>query len=187
MARTCRDIAIEEMLGTVEEARINTRACDGPHNSRSPRKRSCASTIDNSRCARTSPERPRLGMFEHSLSLRRSAAATRSRARCRSARLYCRGFGRVCFLRVPFASLLARTAALCRFRVGNGPLRFSQHDARPQTESPGVDTLRKCVRLGSKRRSRGSLECLVDTPRDRLGAFRRRLLPECGQLLGLLG
>ena len=38
-----------------------------------------------------------------------------------------------------------------------------------------------------KRRSRGFLECLADAARDRLGAFRRRLPPERGQLFGLLG
>src|SRR5262249_54736160 len=38
-------------------------------------------------------------MFVRSLSIRRSAAATRSRARSQSAMVYCRGFGRMRFLR----------------------------------------------------------------------------------------
>jgi hypothetical protein len=66
----------------------------------------------------------RLGWFVRSLSIRRSAAATRSRARSKSAMVYCRGFGRVRFLRGPFATLLARMAALSCFPVAIGPLRF---------------------------------------------------------------
>jgi hypothetical protein len=58
-----------------------------------------------------------------SLSIRRSAAATRSRARSKSAMVYCRGFGRVRFLRGPFAVLLARMAALSCFPVPVGNLR----------------------------------------------------------------
>ena len=96
------------------------------HHSRRPRKRSCASMTDSSSCARSSPARPRLGLFVRSLSIRRSAAATRSRARSRSAMVYCRGFGRVRFLRGPFAALLARMAALSCFPVAIGPLRFSR-------------------------------------------------------------
>ena len=92
---------------------------------RRPRKRSCDSMTDSSSCARSSPARPRLGLFVRSLSIRRSAAATRSRARSKSAMVYCRGFGRVRFLRGPFA-LLARMAALSRFPVAVGPLRFSR-------------------------------------------------------------
>jgi len=69
---------------------------------------------------------PRLGLFVRSLSIRRSAAATRSRARSKSAMVYCRGFGRVRFLRGPFAALLARMAALSCFQVAIGPLRFSR-------------------------------------------------------------
>src|SRR5215831_4625617 len=81
---------------------------------------------DSSSCARSSPARPRLGLFVRSLSIRRSAAATRSRARSKSAMVYCRGFGRVRFLRGPFAALLARMAALSCFPVAIGPLRFSR-------------------------------------------------------------
>ena len=96
------------------------------HHSRRPRKRSCDSMTDSSSCARSSPARPRLGLFVRSLSIRRSAAATRSRARSKSAMVYCRGFGRVRFLRGPFAALLARMAALSCFPVAIGPLRFSR-------------------------------------------------------------
>ena len=53
-----------------------------------------------------------------SLSIRRSAAATRSRARFKSATVYCRGSGRVRFLRGRFAALLPRMScfpvATCR-------------------------------------------------------------------------
>jgi hypothetical protein len=58
--------------------------------------------------------------------------------------------------------------------------RTTFDDATPQTR-------RKCVRLAPKRCSRGFLECLVDVARNRFGAFRRRLLPERAQLLGLFG
>ena len=44
------------------------------------------------------PARPLSGLLLRSLSIRRSAAATRSRARSRSATVYCRGSGRVRFL-----------------------------------------------------------------------------------------
>ena len=72
---------------------------------------------DSSRCARSSPARPLLALLLRSLSIRRSAAATRSRARSRSATVYCRGAGRVRFLRGPFATLLARIAALSCYPV----------------------------------------------------------------------
>jgi hypothetical protein len=52
--------------------------------SRRPRKRSCDSMTDSSSCARSNPARPLLGLLPRSLSIRRSAAATRSRARSRS-------------------------------------------------------------------------------------------------------
>ncbi len=42
-------------------------------------------------CARSKPACPLLGLFVRSLSIRRSAASTRSRARFRSATVYCRG------------------------------------------------------------------------------------------------
>src|SRR5262252_10653464 len=78
---------------------------------------------DSSSCARSSPPRPWLGLFVRSLSIRRSAAATRSRARSQSAMVYCRGFDRVRFLRGAFAALLARMAALSCFAMG--PLRLA--------------------------------------------------------------
>jgi hypothetical protein len=45
-----------------------------------PRKRSCDSMTDSWSCARSNPARPLLGLLLRSLSIRRSAAATRSRA-----------------------------------------------------------------------------------------------------------
>jgi hypothetical protein len=95
------------------------------HHSRTPRKRSCDSMTDSSSCARSSPARPLLGLLLRSLSIRRSAAATRSRARSRSATVYYRGSARVRFLRAPFAALLARMAALSCFPVAIVPLRLS--------------------------------------------------------------
>jgi hypothetical protein len=74
---------------------------------RRSRKRSCDIMTDSSSCARSSPARPQLGLFVRSLSIRRSAAATRSHARSQSAMVYCRGFGRVRFLRGAFAAILA--------------------------------------------------------------------------------
>ena len=79
--------------------------------SRRPRKRSCDSMTDSSSCARSNPACALLGLPLRSLSIRRSAAATRSRARFRSGTMYCRDSGRVRFLRGPFAALLARMAA----------------------------------------------------------------------------
>jgi hypothetical protein len=64
----------------------------------------------SSSCARSNPARPLLGLLVWSLSIRRSAAATRSRARSKSATVYCRGPGRVRFPRRPFDALLARIA-----------------------------------------------------------------------------
>ena len=90
----------------------------------SPGKRSCDSMMCSSSCARSSPARPRLGLFVRSLSIRRSAASTRSRARSRSATVYCRGSGRVRFLRGPFDALRSTMAALSCFAVLIGPLRF---------------------------------------------------------------
>jgi hypothetical protein len=81
---------------------------------------------DSSSCARCNPARPLLGLLLGSLSIRRSAAATRSRARSRSTTVYCRGSGRVRFLRGPFAALLARMAALSCFLVAIVPLRLSR-------------------------------------------------------------
>jgi len=69
----------------------------------------------SSSCARSNPARPLLGLLVWSLSIRRSAAATRSRARSRSATVYCRGPGRVRFPRDPFDALLARIAAVSFF------------------------------------------------------------------------
>ena len=78
-----------------------------------------------SSCARSNPARPLLGLLLRSLSIRRSAAATRSRARSRSATVYCRGSGRVRFLRGPFAALLARMVAFNCFPVAIVPLRLA--------------------------------------------------------------
>ena len=50
---------------------------------------------DSSSCARFNPARPLLELHMGSLSIWRSAAATRSRARSKSATVYCRGSGRV--------------------------------------------------------------------------------------------
>jgi len=105
------------------------------HHSRRPRKRSCDSMTDSSSCARSSPARPRLGLFVRSLSIRRSAAATRSRARSKSAMVYCRGFGRVRFLRGPFAALLARMAALSCFPVRHWATPIFPADPANQTYS----------------------------------------------------
>jgi hypothetical protein len=55
---------------------------------------------------------PLLGLLLQSFSIRRSIAATRSRARSRSATVYCRGSDRVRFLRGPCAALLERMAVL---------------------------------------------------------------------------
>ena len=96
------------------------------HHSRRPRKRSCDSMTDSSSCARCNPARPLSGLLLGSLSIRRSAAATRSRARSRSATVYCRGSVRVRFLRGPFAALLARMATLSCFPVAIVTLRLSR-------------------------------------------------------------
>jgi hypothetical protein len=98
-------------------------AVEGIHHSRRPRKRSCDSMTDSSSCARFNPARPRLGLPLQSFSIRRSAAATRSRARSKSA--YCRGSGRVRFFLGPLATL-ARIAALSRFPVAIVPLQLSR-------------------------------------------------------------
>jgi hypothetical protein len=81
---------------------------------------------DSSSCARFNPARPLFGLLLRSLAIRRSAAATRSRARSRSARVHRRGSGRTRFLRGPFATLLARMAALSCFPVAIVPLRLSR-------------------------------------------------------------
>src|SRR6266478_3908549 len=116
------------LTGDVGRARLS-------HHSRRPRKRSCDSMTDSSSCARSSPTRPRLGLFVRSLSIRRSAAATRSRARSKSATVYCRGFGRVRFLRGPFAALLARMAALSCFPVAIGATPIFPANPANQTYS----------------------------------------------------
>ena len=67
------------------------------HHSRRPRERSCNSMKDSSSCARFNPARPLLELLIRSLSIRRSAAATRSRARSKSTTVYCRGSGRMRF------------------------------------------------------------------------------------------
>src|SRR4029077_19518164 len=71
-----------------------------------PRERSCDLMTDSSSCALFNPARPLLELLMGSLSIRRFAAATRSRARSKSATVYCRGSGRVRFLRGRFAALL---------------------------------------------------------------------------------
>ena len=70
---------------------------------------SCNSTTDSSSCARSNPARPLFGVLLRSLSnsaLRRRYPV--SRARSKSATVYCRGSGRVRFLRGPFAALRHR-------------------------------------------------------------------------------
>ena len=94
--------------------------------SRRPRKRSCDSMTDSSGCARSNPARPLLGLLLWSLSILRSAAATRSRARSKSATVYCRGSGRVRFLRGPFAAHLTRMAALSCLPIAIMPLGLFQ-------------------------------------------------------------
>ena len=80
--------------------------------------------IRRSSGARFNPARPLLELLMGSLSIRRSAAATRSRARSKSATVYCRGSGRVRFLRGRFAALLPRMScfavATCHFDI-DGP------------------------------------------------------------------
>ena len=87
------------------------------HHSRRPRKRSCDSMMCSSCCARSNPARALLGLLVWSLSIRRSAAATRSRARSRLATVYCRGCGRVRFPRGPFDALFVGMADLGCFTV----------------------------------------------------------------------
>ena len=79
--------------------------------------------------ARSNPARPLLGLLVWSLSIRRSAAATRSRARSKSATVYCRSPGRVRFLRDPFDALLARMTAVSFFAAAIWSLRFSERIA----------------------------------------------------------
>jgi hypothetical protein len=88
------------------------------HHSRRARERSCDSMTDSSSCAVFNPARPLLELLMGSLSIRRFAAAARSRARFKSATVCCRGSGRVRFLRGRFAALLPRMScfpvATCR-------------------------------------------------------------------------
>ena len=72
-----------------------------------PRKRNCDSITCSSNCARFNPARALLGLPVWSWSIRRSAAAIRSRTRSRSATVYWRGFARVRFPRGPLDALLA--------------------------------------------------------------------------------
>jgi hypothetical protein len=108
---------------------------DRGHHSRRPRKRSCDSMMCSSSRARSNPARPPLGLLVWLLSIRRCAAATRSRARSKSATAYCRGSGRVRFPRRPFDRLLARMAALSCFAAAIWPLRFSKRTASIKTYS----------------------------------------------------
>ena len=64
-----------------------------------PRRRRSDSMAYRSSCARCSPAHPLLALLVRSLSTRRYAASTRSRARSRSTRVYWRGSGRVRFFR----------------------------------------------------------------------------------------
>ena len=64
-----------------------------------PRRRRSDSMAYRSNRARSSPVCALLGLLVRSFSTRRYAASTRSRARPRSTRLYCRGSGRVRFFR----------------------------------------------------------------------------------------
>ena len=82
------------------------------HHSRRPRKRSYDSMMCSSCCARSNPARALLGLRVWSLSIRRFAASTRSRARSKSATVYCRGCGGVRFPRGPFDALFAGMADL---------------------------------------------------------------------------
>ena len=115
-----RNVGVDRVIDEIRLRRARLS-----HHSRRPRKRSCDSMMDSSSCARFNPARPLLGLLLRSLSIRRSAAATRSRARFRSATVYCRGSGRVRFLRGPFAGLLV-TAALSCFPIAIVPLRLSR-------------------------------------------------------------
>jgi hypothetical protein len=98
--------------------------------SRRPRKRSCDSMSCSSSCARSNPARALVGLLVWSLAIRRSAASTRSCARCKSATLYCRGSGRVRLRRAPFDILLATMAAVSCFAVAIGPLRFPERPSQ---------------------------------------------------------
>jgi hypothetical protein len=110
----------------------------------------------SSSCARSNPARPLLGLLVWSLAIRRFAASARSCARSKSATVYCRGSGRVRFLRGPFDALLARMAALSCFAVAIGPLRFSERTvaikhiqrsfARP---APGHRRVSQCRYVGT--------------------------------------
>jgi hypothetical protein len=94
------------------QQRIRAMIGVGDHHSRRPRERSCDSMTDSSSCALFNPARPLLELLIGSLSIRRSAAATRSRARSKSAMVYCRGSGRMRFFRGRFAALLERMSCL---------------------------------------------------------------------------
>jgi hypothetical protein len=107
------------------------------HHSRRPRKRNCNSMMCNWPRARSNPARPPLGLLVWSLSIRRSAASTRSRARSKSAMVYCRGSGRVRFLRGPFDALLVRMAAGSRFAIAIEVFRFYERTAPIKHIRPG--------------------------------------------------
>src|SRR5262249_40210564 len=156
--------------------------------SRRPRRRSCDSMTCSSSCARSNPARPLLGLLLWSLSIRRSAAATRSRARSKSATVYCRGPGRVRFPRRPFDALRATRAALSCFAGAIWPLRRSSiflldriddHNRRvqppphapavciwdrdsgkqPQPNVSGLSAYRLMLRRSSSIRSAGGRSC----------------------------
>ena len=104
---------------------VQQRARSNYH-SRSLRDRNCDSMMCSANCARSNPARPQLGLFVRSFSIRRSAAATRSRARSRSAMVYRRGSDGVRFRRGPGDALLAGIGAFSCFAVAIWPLQSSE-------------------------------------------------------------
>src|SRR5215216_3505773 len=131
---------------------------------------------DCSSCARSRPARPRVGLFVRSLSIRRSAAATRSRARSKSARVYCRGFGRMRFLRGPFPTLLASGArgALC-----NRSTR-SNRGSRVQETAELERLAKKAVVLGMEDAIERELSRQADQRREGSYFHRRPLRTSLG-------
>ena len=85
--------------------------------------------------ARSNPARPLLGLLVWSLSIRRSAASTLSRARSKSATVYCRGPGRVRLPRDPFDALLARMTAVSFFAAAILATPIFRADRASQTYS----------------------------------------------------
>jgi hypothetical protein len=121
---------------------------------------SAVATRCSSCCARSSPARALLGLLVWSLSIRRSAASTRSRARSKSVTVYCRDCGGVRFPRGPFDALFAGMADLGCFTVflsgiasmqynrlslsliaRKAPRTIVQCAGRPPQQSPSPSTL----------------------------------------------